>query len=58
MNPKKTYNTPAVRRVFPLHGDRSVMTGSIVDSLNVETTGQETSDIDFSDNNTFNHQWQ
>ena len=55
---QKPYNTPVVRRVFQFHSDRPVMAGSIVDSLNVETTGQETSDIDFSDNNTFNHQWQ
>ena len=51
------YRTPAVLQVAEVALERNLLAGpSVVDTLIVESTGQEVKEYDFTDTN-FNHEW-
>lgn len=51
------YQAPAVLQVAEVTLERNLLAGpSVVDTLIVESTGQEVKEYDFTDTN-FNHEW-
>lgn len=59
MNTKyyKVYESPAILREVALAPKKALLDGSVVDTMNITATGQESEDVDFSGSG-FNHNWQ
>ena len=60
MKQKTRYIAPAVRRVMPIRLNGTLLSGSVVDHIDVTSVGQEVDnfDYDFSGNTDgFNHEW-
>ncbi len=54
---KKAYALPAILREVALAPKKALLDGSVVDTMNITATGQESEDVDFSGSG-FNHNWQ
>lgn len=54
---KKVYVSPAILRQTALAPRVELLAGSVVDTMNVTATDQQTQDYDFSDDG-FNHNWE
>ena len=57
MKRKQPYKAPAILREVRLQLEGELLTGSVVDHIEVTSMGQDVEPIDFSPN-TFNHDWQ
>ena len=53
---EKTYKAPAILREVNLQVEGEILTGSVVDTTTVVSTGQEVEEFDFSDTQ-FNQDW-
>ena len=53
---KITYEAPAILREVDLQVEGEILTGSVVDTTTVVSTGQEVEEYDFSQSD-FNHDW-
>ena len=53
---KKFYMAPAILREVNLQVEGEILTGSVVDTTTVVSTGQEVEEYDFSQSD-FNHDW-
>ena len=55
----KNYIRPGIVREVRCECETAFLTGSVVDSIAaVESTGQEVKEYDFSDDTSFNHNWE
>ena len=55
---RKTFTSPCIMQEVRLHTESSFL-ASVVDSIAaVESTGQEVREYDFSDDTSFNHNWE
>ena len=61
MKRKQVYMAPAILRKTPLNMEGEILSGSVVDHIEVTSMGQDVENFnyDFSnENDTFNHNWQ
>ncbi len=57
MKRKQPYKAPAILREVRLQLEGELLSGSVVDHIEVTSMGQDVENIDFS-GDTFNHDWQ
>lgn len=53
----KNYHPASVVRRIPIQMEGELLAGSVVDKMQVQSTGQEVEEIDFS-RSSFNHSWE
>ena len=55
---RDSYQSPAVLRKVPVGMEGSILTASIHEKVEVETTGHQVQNYDWSNQSSFNHVWE
>lgn len=55
---RDSYQSPAVLRKVPVRMEGSILTASIHENVQVETTGHQVRNYDWSNESSFNHVWE